>query len=220
MQHLLAGVFLADNMRLWTEPVVSSLFKYFCLHVSLHHESDVADTASSSFLELLVFRADGFNEGLWDPEQTGVITDGRANPSRSAPSDKSTSTSCLTVGVGLKSPGGQGGLAASSCTTDLDGTLAVHDDAVVGVGGQPVQGHDGALADRCVFRLEVANQVGHGPSVAKGGPVAAVRAAVFNGLGQTATEPVVGLRTETAVTTRPVSPDSRTVADCSQVARR
>lgn len=52
-----------------TEPMISGLFQSFCLHIRLDHESDVADTASSSFLELLVVRADGFDEGLRDQKR-------------------------------------------------------------------------------------------------------------------------------------------------------
>lgn len=93
---------------------------------------------------------------------------------------------------------------ALSCTTDLDGSLVAHDDTVVSVCRQLVESHDCAAANRLVSGPEVAHEVGHGPGSTKGGPVAGVRAAVFNGLSQTVTEPVVRLWTETVLTMRPL----------------
>lgn len=80
-------------------------------------------------------------------------------------------------------------------TTDLDHSFLVHDDAIAGVLGQLVQGHDGAAVDGFVFGAEVADQGGHGARVAEGGPVAAPHAAVADGLGQVAAQPVISLRT-------------------------
>lgn len=78
-------------------------------------------------------------------------------------------------------------------TTDLDGPPPVHDDAVVGLFGQLVQSHHGALVDGRVFGLEVVDQGRHGTSVTKRRPVVAPHAAAADGLGQVAQESVVGL---------------------------
>lgn len=69
----------------------------------------------------------------------------------------------------------------------------MHGDAVVGLLGQLVQSHHRALVDGAVLGLEVVHEGGHGPSVAKGRPVAAPHAAAADGLGQVAEESVVGL---------------------------
>lgn len=73
--------------------------------------------------------------------------------------------------------------------------------------------------NRSVFRLEVADKVGNRPSMAEGCPVAAIQAAVFNGLSQVLTEPVVGLWTENQQDVRSfgVGIHSRVISDMSHM---
>lgn len=106
---------------------------------------------------------------------------------------------------------------------DLDGSFVAHDDAVVVICGQLVQSHDRAPVNRPVLRLEVANEVGHGPGGSKGRPVAAIRAAVLDGLSQVVTDPGVSLWTETVTTAWPF-PDYlfafKVIKSCMNLLRR